>query len=848
VSRLMSHRARAHLRRTPLAGRSRVSAICIGATALAIVATQGAFVPVAQADGSCPNAALRVGPSAQLPDCRAYEMVSPADKNLGPVAGVVRSSTAGPAVAWYSIAAYADPHGIAVASAYVGRRSGAGWSTTQFSPFYRAPNALPTTLSGQSEAFTDDLSRMFDVTQASLDDGDQDLGGFLGEFGQPDVYAIDAAGNATWLSQPLTLPDTEQTPVSLAGYSGNGSTVFLSTPERLSTGVPPSSTDTQLYRWRAGHIDVVGVDANGQVLPGGAWLGDGRSAVLGGTGQQGNVADSNAVSSDGSRFVYRGGPQNYFDGSSAQQAQLYVHEDGRPAVQLSVSHLAGTIGQPAPHGAKFLTSAADVSIVFFYCQDQLTSDAPADGGVYRYDVATAQLTFSNPDEGEPTFDTNGNWIPAADPAGLVKVSSDGSHVYFVSTSALAGGATAHDANLYVRSAVGTRFIAAVSPSDGGQAPDPALSMIVPLWASQEALNGSGRELTTDYTSATTTPDGSKLVFTSTMSRPGYQNNGQSEVYLYDASSGDLTCVSCRQDGVPAQGSSSIIWPSAYFGTGGIAAPRSISDDGNAVAFTSNDALLPTDTNGRPDVYELENGHLSLLSSGTSSQPSVLAGVSPDGQDVFFTTSDSLVTADTDQGLADVYDARVGGGIAAQNPPAPTPACVGDACQGLPSAPPALPTAGSAVFSGAGNAVETTPPKGPTLTVSPISKAAQQGFARTGRLTLSVRVSAAGKVSATASATIDKHTRTVASAGKTASHGGTVRPVLRLSKQARRQLATKRTLVVRIVVGYSRVTGTRTALLTLHSKPSNRAARSGAIKVTGKAGASARTTSNNGGRS
>ena len=85
--------------------------------------------------------------------------------------------------------------------------------------------------------------------------------------------------------------------------------------------------------------------------------------------------------------------------------------------------------------------------------------------------------------------------------------------------------------------------------------------------------------------------------------------------------------------------------------------HNVSDTGQ-VFFDTPDALVPTDTNGEPDVYEYESGNVRLLSSGTSVDPSLFADATPNGSDAFFMTSSQLVPQDTD-GAMDVYDARVG---------------------------------------------------------------------------------------------------------------------------------------------------------------------------------------------
>jgi hypothetical protein len=121
--------------------------------------------------------------------------------------------------------------------------------------------------------------------------------------------------------------------------------------------------------------------------------------------------------------------------------------------------------------------------------------------------------------------------------------------------------------------------------------------------------------------------------------------------------------------------------------------------------------VPRDTNAKQDVYEWEEpgtgdctqaspaysppngGCVSLISSGKSPQDSSFLDASANGEDVFISTSSSLLPQDP--GLIDIYDARVGGGF-----PQPTQAapCQGEACQGAAQNPADI-TPGSASFVG-----------------------------------------------------------------------------------------------------------------------------------------------------
>lgn len=161
--------------------------------------------------------------------------------------------------------------------------------------------------------------------------------------------------------------------------------------------------------------------------------------------------------------------------------------------------------------------------------------------------------------------------------------------------------------------------------------------------------------------------------------------------------------------------------------------RNLSSDGSRFFFETPDALVAADTNGDggcppwgsleqqsssfacQDVYEweapgtgsckesspayspLNEGCIYLISTGKSKEATFFADADPEGDNVFIFTFEQLVPQDKD-GLIDAYDARIGGGLAAQHATAGEP-CDGEGCKPQPLPPPATQSPGSGNYSG-----------------------------------------------------------------------------------------------------------------------------------------------------
>ncbi len=193
--------------------------------------------------------------------------------------------------------------------------------------------------------------------------------------------------------------------------------------------------------------------------------------------------------------------------------------------------------------------------------------------------------------------------------------------------------------------------------------------------------------------STISPNGSHAAFLTKSTLTAYGSQGKREVYAYSADSGALRCASCNPAGTAPIGDVVTVAEAGPF----------MANDGRTF-FATKEGLVPQDTNGLRDIYEYVDGRAQLISTGTGDRDSTgglevfsiffgnmqtgLESVSRDGTDVYFSTFDSLVPEDVNGSFLKMYDARTGGGFDF-NPDLGACAAA-DECHGAGSSPPAIP--------------------------------------------------------------------------------------------------------------------------------------------------------------
>ncbi len=531
-------------------------------------------------------------------------------------------------------------------------------------------------------------------------------------------------------------------------------------------------SETELFEPTLGAFEYVGA-GNAHPLLVGVSGGQGSTDLISdcgtllGGGLSNIVNEYGSLSADGRTVFFRtrGGAECF--GTGANEAinvpvgELFARIDGEDAAAhtvaisepdglspalpdqacKSVECQASITEQANWRNAVFQGASGDGTRMYFTSEQQLTDQAGGGGGgenLYEFrcadrcpDPATERVLSDLSESAGGTQVTGGPRVQ-----GVMAVSPDGSHAYFVAQGVLtkelnSEGHEAQDGadNLYVRQeGHPVRFIATLPESDQEQ------------WIS-------------GIDTVNVTPDGRFLVFTSdgALTSDDTRPEGPAQVYRYDAQTDQLIRVSVGEngfgdDGNAGTGDARIRQAFAAFRTGiGVGrADPTMSHDGSFVFFESPNALtagalddVPAGTaeNGHParpaeNIYEYHNGHVSLISdgrdvtqkSGAFSGPGAveLLGSDATGANVFFATNDQLTLQDTDT-QRDYYDARICTPTEpCFTPQAPAPPCNEEACHtpAQPGAPGSVPA--SSTFTGAGNLAP--PPPAPPVKPKPLTRA------------------------------------------------------------------------------------------------------------------------------
>jgi hypothetical protein len=648
-------------------------------------------VPVAasaEKSAACPNERLRSGLSGHLPDCRAYEQVTPVDKggaedflNYGLLleAGALVGGDGDHVmldaahVSWGSSADSGQ-------SPYFFSRTSGGWRMA-------AGTAQPEAglYHYEAQVYSPELTQF----------------GFEASWGA-EIFGAESASVEFKAGPPggpyttvATVPRKQAGELNNRGWvaaSEDFSKLILSIEDRSLVPGHTSATKNgydDLYEYSDDQLRQVNVTG---AAPG-VTIGACGARMALGVESAGETSSAHAVSSDGSRVFFEAVPS----GNCGEASHLYIRVNGSETVDIGAYSFVAANAQDSkllldkrsgntyeyllyetePASAKLLFStheqlqepvvSEEFTALYFASRERLTPEAPpleAESATnfqphdtYRYDISKQALHFV----------AQGSWTPSGK-IGL-STSPDGRYLY-LNPGQLAG-------------------VPGAAPSAAG------------------------------YNSV--------------------------QAYRFDSATGLIQCVSCASPFDPEPKLiASFAKPEGSLGVkttrAGLPNLTTASANGDYVFFQTPAALLPQDVDGEvepeggdahgghpenkslrydnsvsSDVYEWRHegvdgcahiqGCLSLISPGTGGFLVTLLGTTNSGRDVFFDTGSQLLSSDNDTSL-DMYDARVGGGFAESTRPVE---CEGDACS-TPSSPPNDFTPSSFTFAGTGNVVQPTPAK------------------------------------------------------------------------------------------------------------------------------------------
>jgi hypothetical protein len=343
-------------------------------------------VPAPQPADTCPNAAFRVGSSGGLPDCRAYEMVSPVEKFGGDVSGEAFGQTLASEggdlpgetdrVVFASKTGFGETQGSGNAgySQYVAERGPSGWVSRGITPTPNVANGGQV-FGYKTEVmeFSSDLS-VAGLLGYSLPEGpatarpnSENL--YLENTTNDDLFA--AVTDASNEGEPLPFPSFFLQILGKPVLGGATPSLDVVTFMSRVNFLPEAhGFNYKAYVYEHGVLKLLGVLPDGSIPSGGSTLVHEEDT---GRGRDGRAIErKDTVSSDGSRILFE---------ANELPGQIFMRKNGTSSVMVTESETSEPV---TAEGVTLEAATPDLKHIVFHTSTRLLDNAPEGGGLYMY--------------------------------------------------------------------------------------------------------------------------------------------------------------------------------------------------------------------------------------------------------------------------------------------------------------------------------------------------------------------------------------------------------------------------------------------------------------------------------
>lgn len=646
----------------------------------------------------CPNSKLReLTGASDLPDCRAYELVTPANSegaiifpnNIAPNSPTATNpSRFGFTDGLVAMPGTGQPINGFGTDLYVSTRTDSGWQTK----FIGVPG--DETNSGYTRVGNSDMSKFL-----SFDDNSE-----TSDYSTaPYLYNFDDEKLGMWPSDARSIPGGTTSEGTIQPSADFTHMAFSSETVDFTAGQGPgkeglTAAPGSIYDFNSSEDTTTLISETASGNPIGS-VSEHVSFPIFSSGGEGEItprAANGPVSSNGTHILM-----------TTSSGALYMKVDDASTYEVSDGKGANYVGM-TPDGSK----------VFFTSNEQLTpEDTDSSTDLYMWSESTGglkEISIGN-NGGGNSNSCGAEWTPGCDVApvdtSLVEfdsaIAAETGEIYFFSPEQLDGTKGVEGLqNLYVYRGGEDRFVATFDPG----------SDCIPFGIVPHCSVGPIDRIDV-------APSGEYVAFLTSSPLTSYDNTAENgicdtfslgeshdgprceEMYRYAPASDLLKCVSCNPTGAPPIGDVSTSYDGLF-----------MTSDGRVFFFTP-DSLVSQDTNDAEDVYEYVDGRPQLITSGTGTKDVIntgnqerragLMGVSANGVDAYFATYEGLVPQDRNGDFERIYDARTNGGFAL--PTESEPCASAEECHGVSSESPApFVSATSSGFGNGGNAAGRPP--------------------------------------------------------------------------------------------------------------------------------------------